>query len=363
MIVFFIVVLIVQLVYIALLRRGFQSARRTYELLRTEAANVLPPISVIVAARNEEENLPALLESLTRQTHPEYEIVIVDDASEDASRSIIQEWQADHPNLRLVMVDDPIEPRKKHALSLGIDAARYETLAFTDADCAPSSEWLEDGARMLAADPQRLLLVGYSPFRKAAGLLNRFSRYETLVTGQMTAAAIGLGRPYMAVGRNMFYSKELFDRTGGFSSTLQSLSGDDDLFVQQVYARNSGRVVQLFGDETYVPTDAPRTFIQWLRQKMRHTSAGRFYPRNAQLHLTIYHATSILLCLAPFFIGWIGAAFLAARFLAHGLSLSQAAKNFGERSLMPSYPVLEILYIVYNMVVAPAGLVRKPVRW
>lgn len=362
MVIFFFLVLGVQLAYIAMMHRGFRSAHRDYARLAQNAIEA-PPISVVVAARDEERNLPTLLSALTEQTAASYEIVIVDDASEDDSRRIVLDHQAENPNLRLEAIDDPAQPRKKHALTRGIESAEHELLAFTDADCAPPPGWLAHGARILSSDPENLLLVGYSPFRKSAGMLNRFSRYETLVAGQMTAAAIGLMQPYMAVGRNMFYSKSLFRRTDGFAATLESLSGDDDLFVQQVHARQSGRVVQLFGEDTYVPTDAPSTLKQWVRQKIRHTSAGRFYSRSAQLHLTLYHATSTLICLAPFLIGWWGVVFPVVRFLAHGLSLASAARHFRERGLMLWYPILEILYIIYNIVVAPVGLARIPTRW
>ncbi len=144
---------------------------------------------------------------------------------------------------------------------------------------------------------------------------------------------------------------------------MQSLSGDDDLFVQQVHARRTGRVVQLFGAETYVPTDAPTTLRQWIRQKIRHTSAGRFYPRWAQLHLTIFHATTILLWLAPMLIGWWGAALLFVRLTAHGTSVGITAGRFDERNMMPWYPVLELLYGAYNVFIAPLGLIRMPARW
>lgn len=363
LIAFFSVILLVQLAYLGLLHLGFHRAHRTYCRLRDAAVAEVPPMSIIVAARNEAERLPALLEALTRQTHPDYEIVIVDDASDDDSHRIIRSWQARDARIRLVKVEEPLEPRKKRALALGIEAASHELLALTDADCTPPPSWLEGAARILANDSGNLLLVGYSPFRSSAGLLNRFSRYETLLTGQLTAAAIGLARPYMAVGRSMFYSKALFHRTGGFSATLKSLSGDDDLFVQQVHARRTGRVVQLFGAESYVPTYAPATLRQWIRQKIRHTSAGRFYPRWAQLHLTIFHATTILLWIAPMLVGWWGAALLLVRLIVHGTSVGVAARRFDERSLMPWYPVLELLYGAYNVFIAPLGLIRMPSRW
>ena len=206
----------------------------------------LPPLSVIVAARDEEEDLPALLTALREQTHPRFEVVVADDDSIDATPRLVREWLGALPaggrvEGQLVPVRDPRPPRKKHALTQAIEAARYPLLAFTDADCVPPPGWLTALARAhapskQAADGRPPLLLGYSPYRATPGpahddppaprppLLNRFARYETFLAGVLTAGACGLDRPYMAVGRNISYSKRLFERIGGFAHSAQSMS-------------------------------------------------------------------------------------------------------------------------------------------
>lgn len=360
---FFSLILLAQLAYLVALRSGFRSAVDEFARALRGGEAAPSPVSVIVAARNEERDLPILLEALSRQTHPEFEVIVVDDGSTDATPPLVREWQKGHPNVRLVTVEKPVEPRKKHALTQGIAAARHELLAFTDADCAPRPHWLEDAARCHAAQPVDTLLIGYSPFRETPGLLNRFSRYETFLTGYLTAAAAGLGRAYMAVGRNLVYTRTLFRRTGGFADTLQSMSGDDDLFVQQVRTKRTGRILHLFGLETYVPTTAPETWHQWFRQKIRHTSAGRFYPRDVKLHLTLYHATSTLLWIAPLVVGWWGALYLGIRLVTQGVFLAEGARLLGEERIYPAQPFLEFLYAIYNIFVAPLGLIRMPAKW
>ena len=350
---------VVQGAYWLLLQVGFRRAHRPAARL-PEAP---PPISIIVPVRNEAANLPALLAALTRQTYPHYEIVLVDDASTDATATLARTWQQAHSNLRLLTVEEPKEPRKKHALTQGIEAATHDLLAFTDADCTPTPDWLATLAQHHVETPQETLLVGYSPFRKAPGLLNRLARYETFVTGFLTAATVGLGRPYMAVGRSISYSRAVFRRIGGFAHSLHSLSGDDDLLVQEVARRRAAVVRHVFDPRSFVPSNPPATWQGWFRQKRRHLSAGRFYDRGTQTHLGLFHATSIVLWAAPLAMGWVGLGLLGAKLLIQAAVLYRAAAALHERDLLPTQPFLELLYAAYNLVLAPLGLARMPKRW
>ena len=351
---------LLHLAYWFLLHRGFWKANRR---AAPPGGGALPPLSVVVAARDEERVLPALLQALTCQTHPRYEVIVVNDASTDRTAAIVQEWARAHPNIKLIEVETPHPPRKKHALTLGIQAASFELLAFTDADCAPPPGWLERLAREHAADPEETLLVGYSPYRRRPGLLNKMAAYETFFTGFLTAAAVGWKQPYMAVGRNLSYSKTTFHRIGGFAHSRRSLSGDDDLLVQEVARRNAASVRHLFETSTYVDTDAPATWRGWLHQKRRHASAGRFYDRRIQGHLALFQGTSILVWLAPLLAGWEGLALLATKLAVQGAVLLGPARIFRETRLILSLPLLELLYAGYNLVVAPLGLARIPKKW
>ncbi len=366
-------VFLIQIGYWTALHIGFRKARHDdAALLYAEQLpeEKLPPCSVIVAARNEEKHLPALLEALTRQTHPRFEVVIVDDASTDATPEVVRRWSARHPNVRLVQVNEPQPPRKKHALTRGIAAARHALLAFTDADCVPPPGWIEALARRHAAAPEDLedapagtLLIGYSPYRRAGGLLCGLARYETFVTGLYTAAAAGLGRAYMAVGRNLSYPKALFDRIGGFAHSRRSMSGDDDLLIQHVVRHDAAPVRHVFGPATYVETDAPPTWRAWLRQKRRHASAGRFYAGYARRHLAAFHLTGLLLWLAPFILGGAGLVLLAAKLAVQTLVLHRAGTVFRENDLLPGLPLWELLYAAYPLLIAPLALLRMPKEW
>ncbi|MGB3542681.1 glycosyltransferase, partial [Rubrivirga sp.] len=175
------------------------------------------PITVVVAAHNEAERLPALLDALEAQTHHPFEVVIVDDRSTDRTGAVADFRAARFPvPLRVVRVEDAdLEaaglPPKKHALECGVGAARHDRLAFTDADGRPDPEWLATLARWSALEDESSLedggavLIGYGPYIREPGLLNRFVRYETVTTAALAAASVGWNRPWHAVGRNLSY--------------------------------------------------------------------------------------------------------------------------------------------------------------
>jgi len=321
-----------------------------------------PPISVVVAARNEADTLPALLDALDDQTHPSFEIILVDDASTDDTAAIAETWTADRTHTTLVQIDNPSFPRKKNALAAGIEAATHDLLAFTDADCRPPADWLSSLARAHAGTDEDCVLVGYSPLR-GAGLLGYFSRYETLIAGIYTVAALGWDRPYMAVGRNLSYPRSIHDAVDGFSSVDTSLSGDDDLFVQAVHRKTDAPVRPLFDSETFVPTDAPSSWREWGRQRRRHVSAGRHYDWEVGVHLTLLHASLVLLWIAPLFLGKTGIGLLATGLLARHSYLGPAAERFEETDLLAVFPLWELGYALYHVTVVPWGLLRPPDRW
>lgn len=351
--------LAVLLLYGGVLGWGWRRSRQTAP---PSSPDERPPISVVVAARNESASLPALLDALDRQTHPAAEVVIVDDASTDDTAAIAAAWAEDRPAARVVRVTDPAPPRKKRALSRGIGAARHDLLAITDADCRPPPEWLSVLAATHAEADDALLLAGYSPLR-GTGLLGTFARYEALIEALYTAAAIGLGRPYMAVGRNLSYPRSVFEAAGGFGGDDAPMSGDDDLFVQAVYRRDCATVRALHDPRTFVPTTAPPSWPAWFRQRRRHVSAGRHYPWTVGLHLSLLHASLVLLWAAPLALGTTGLGLLATGLLARHAALGPAAAALDEADLLALFPLWELGVALYQVTVVPLGLGAPPNRW
>ena len=193
------------------------------------------PISVIVCAKNEAENVIKFVPILAQQDYPDYEIVLIDDASSDTTLDLFEGFEKEYPNVRLVKVEnnEAFWGNKKFALTLGIKAAKKEYLLFTDADCYPTSkDWIKEMSSHFTTE--KTIVLGYGAYEKMAGsFLNKLIRFETLLTAVQYFSWAKMGRPYMGVGRNLAYKKEEFFNVNGFIDHMKIRSGDDDLFINQ----------------------------------------------------------------------------------------------------------------------------------
>jgi len=199
-----------------------------------------PGVSVIVCGWNELENLKKLIPRLLEQNYPLFELVIVDDRSSDECYDFLLFESFKHKDMKLVRINETPDhiTRKKYALSLGIKAAKYDIILLTDADCMPQSgDWINQMQQKFAGGKQ--VILGYSPYTYHKGFLNFMIRYETFYTAAQYFSFTLAGLPYMGVGRNMAYTKSLFNANKGFHSHLKVLGGDDDLFVSEVATPNN----------------------------------------------------------------------------------------------------------------------------
>ena len=249
------------------------------------------PVSVIVCARDEDENLARNLPGVLVQNYTStYEVVAVNDNSVDDSKYILQELKKTFKSLNVVELTQEAKliSGKKYPLSIGIREAKHEVLLLTDADCVPSSEhWvqrIQDGY-----DKDIEIVLAYGAYHKRKGVLNKLIRFETFHTALQYLSYALAGVPYMGVGRNLSYKKSLFLRSKGFSSINHIPSGDDDLFINKVANRNNTAVVI---DPDAVTRSIPRTTWKgWLRQKSRHYSTAKFYKPKHKFLLGSYFAT------------------------------------------------------------------------
>ena len=246
----------------------------TYALRKSddEKSNAdLPSVSVIIACRNELQNLKSNLQYIINQQYPEFEIVIVDDNSTDGTYEYVSNWANTSPcRIKLVKNDGK---GKKIALSCGVCAASYEHLIFTDADCRPASEYWIAGM-MSQFDEENPLVVGYGEL-SGTTFAARFASYDAALIAMQYMGFASLGHAYMAVGRNIAYSRKLWDTLGGFASHSDMASGDDDLFVRDAAKHIRPTVCFLHEAKTISP--AKDSIVKLLKQKSRHVSTSARY--------------------------------------------------------------------------------------
>ena len=225
------------------------------------------PISVIVCAKNEEENVKNFVPLLTQQNYPDYEIVLIDDASSDDTLELFEAFEKQYSNVKLVKVEnnEAFWGNKKFALTLGIKAAKNEYLLFTDADCYPTStEWIKEMSSQFTLE--KTIVLGYGAYEKVKNsFLNKIIRFENMLTATQYFSWAKLGKPYMGVGRNMAYKREEFFKVRGFMDHMKIRSGDDDLFINQ--AANSKNTTICYSAESFTFTKPKTSFKEWCTQK------------------------------------------------------------------------------------------------
>lgn len=252
----------------------FYLAAATY---RHEAGlPVTDPVSVIICARNEEENLRNYLPAILEQDYPDFEVIVVNDCSEDNTYDVLGKYLKKYPNLKVsnIFKDPKFTHSKKFAQFIGIKASKNEILLFTDADCKPESAlWL---ATMVSHfNGKTDFVIGYGGYFKRKGVLNKYIRYDVAVIAMQYLGMAIRGFPYMGVGRNLAYRRSLFFNKRGFGNYSHLISGDDDLFVNSHSTKENLSVE--FRKDAHTRSVPSATLKELIKQKRRHLTTAVHY--------------------------------------------------------------------------------------
>lgn len=310
-----------------------------------------PPISVIISARNEEDNLFELLPYILEQDYKEFEVVVVNHQSTDNTAEILFAFQDKYPHLKVVHIErnNHLAQGKKLSLTLGIKGAKYEHLVFTDADCKPASkQWLRTMANKFEGDKE--IVIGYGPHMHKPGFLNKIIRWDTSMIALNYLSYAKAGVPYMGVGRNLAYTRDLFMSVGGFKSHYSIASGDDDLFVQEVVKKRNYDIE--LAPKSFCYSEAKDSWNSWLVQKSRHYSTSNRYSLFNKLLLGIYPLTLLLLIisLVSLSIGggitWISLGAVALVIISKWIIFGMALKKLEESKFIWGIILWDIFYVL-----------------
>jgi poly-beta-1,6-N-acetyl-D-glucosamine synthase len=328
----------------------------------------LPPVSVVIAARNEADNLFENLPYILEQDYPEFEVIVINHQSVDDSAHLLNAYQRQYPNLHVIEVakNPHLRPGKKLPITLGVKGAQYEHLLLTDADCKPASKnWIRSMASRFIAGKE--IILGYGPYIKRKGLLNRIIRFDTAWIG-MSYISMALSRlPYMGVGRNLAYTKDVFIHTHGFKSHYSLPSGDDDLFIQEA-AKKRNYSVNL-ERSSYCYSEAAESWGAWVRQKNRHYTTADRYKVIKKWLLGIYPLTMLLMILS-FVILMFSTEFRWVTLAGFGLVLiikwwiqGRCFKKLGEKGFVPYLPFWDLFYALLLPLIYFSGEKKRPNKW
>jgi glycosyltransferase involved in cell wall biosynthesis len=327
------------------------------------------PVSVIVCARDEAanltRNLPGVLVQNYKTTH---EVIVVNDNSVDESKYILEEFQKSFRKLNVVSLTQEAKliAGKKFPLSVGIKSAKNEIVLLTDADCIPASEnWMylmQDGFR-----DETEIVLGYGSYFKKPGLLNKLIRFETFHTALQYLSYALAGMPYMGVGRNLSYKKDLFFKNKGFSALNQIPGGDDDLFINKVATKtNTGIVID---PEAHTMSEPKKKWSHWWSQKLRHYSTAKYYQPKFKFLLGSYTAIQVLMLpllaasIVLFKWWWLPLAVFGFRSVIQGIIMYKSMRKLNEGDLFPFYILFDIWMFIYYVLFVPVLWKQPKKTW
>ncbi|MBA2612700.1 MAG: glycosyltransferase [Bacteroidetes bacterium] len=340
------------------------------QLKTTRISNneVLEPVSVIICAKNEDENLTEFLPKVLTQDYPDFEVIVVNDCSFDNTENVIDEFAKIFPNLRKASIkeDGYYKHGKKFAVLVGIKATKNNLLVFTDADCFPASDqWLKEMA-MGFAMPKEIVL-GYGAYEKEKGFLNKLIRYDAFMIAVNYLSGAIRGNAYMGVGRNLAYTKELFYKEKGFSNHYHINSGDDDLFVNQAANKENTNVCVDRNAITY--SLAKKTFREWRLQKVRHLTTSPLYSPASKTKLAFSYFSQYYFYVSLFAMALtlktliLLPIVLLLKVIFQLIFLNKVTKKLNERDLLVGSILYELILLFIYPIFHVVKLFNKPNKW
>jgi len=325
-------------------------------------------VSVVICARNEyhqlKENLPLIL----GQEYPDFEVVVVNHASEDDTAFLLSKMAEQYPQLKIVEIRQNLNffDGKKFPLSIGIKSATHDLVLLTDADCKPvGTRWISLMAGGFSKEKE--IVLGYGAYQGSNSLLNRLIRFDTVHIALQYLSFALAGIPYMGVGRNMAYRKSLFYENKGFTSHYSIHSGDDDLFINQAATRKNTRVVADPGSFTL--SQPKKSFKEWWIQKKRHLSTGRYYRWRHKFLLGLYAFSTVLfyalfaLLLSLNYTIFIVLALFILRLVIQLFIFRKTLARLNEKGIWLLVPLFEIMLILINTALTVSAFMSKETKW
>lgn len=293
-----VVLFVVEVIYLfAIYNRVSQYARRA-ATARVVYASDLPSVSVVVYAHAEEaENLPNLLPALLAQDYPCYEVIVVNDAVSFEMQNAIALYECEYSNVYQTSVPETVYnvSRKKLGITLGVKAAKNDVIVLIESNCKPQgNSWLMSMARNFV--PGIDVVLGYTRMVDNSGKKQSgFQAFNRALFAIRYLAYAIIGKPYMGVGSNMAYRKEVFFANKGFSATLNLHYGDDDLLINEIAHGRNTRVE--IAPESIVESRHDNVKEAWDESRMKYGFTSKYLRTSSRRVFAIEMLVDILFAL------------------------------------------------------------------
>ena len=322
------------------------------------------PVSVVVACKNEQENIMKLITCLAQQSYQNFELIIVNDHSSDATRNYIKRAQKNFPNILLI---DAVGHGKKNALKEGITQAKSDLMITTDADCMPSYHWIEAIASFYKRFPCELIICPVGLSDKD----NLFSRVQALEFSSLVGAAAGsagAGMPILCNGANLAFPKKVWLKSQ--SKLHNEEQSGDDIFLLESVKKSGGKIRFLKSEAAFVKTKPPKNLLEFINQRRRWAGKSKFYS-DWQIILTAI----IVLAISMLSLAFVGMAFEKWQYIiGYGVLFAfkysidtyflYVVRRFFQLDHIWLYAlVLSLIYPFYIVFISFSSLLLKPTKW
>ncbi len=320
-------------------------------------------ISIIVSAKNEENNIPKLLYSLEKQNYPKekYEVIIVDDDSNDNTFNLIKNLISNKSIFRIIKSDNKKIFGKRGALQKGIEDAKYDYIVITDADCEPQSDWLISFSNIFNQGYD--FAFGIAPFYQTKNLINKISCYENFRNSILAFAFTQSNLPYTATSRSIGFSKNAFTKLNGYFNTTDSISGDDDLLLREA-VKNNLKIGLVIDNNSFSFSKTKLILKDYLNQRARHLTSSSHYLLKQKLILAFWHFINLVSLFSIFLIP-INSIFIfpfLVKFIFDFLTSIKYQKQFYYKFSLLEILYLQIFYEIF-LIIHFINSKRKNISW
>jgi biofilm PGA synthesis N-glycosyltransferase PgaC len=367
-----ITIIIIYLLLIGLLIYGFDKVDH-FELQDLPAKT---KFSVVIPFRNEAENIPQLLASISRLNYPKslFEIILVDDESSDASVAVIKNFLdtkstkknfTQFDNMHIINNSRTSNSPKKDAITSAIAVSKFNWIITTDADCILPMYWLDVFDECIQTKKTDCIVAPVT-YHGENSFLNRFQILDFLSLQGATIGGFGIHKPFMCNGANFGYRKSVFNALDGFDGNTEIASGDDIFLLEKFIKNTTQNVYYLKSQKAIVTTDPAKNISELIHQRLRWAAKTSRYTNRFAKAVGIIVLLGNLTCLElipAIFIGFISLktaiALIVIKLSIDFLLLFKTSRFFKQETLLLSYLFMSLIYPFFAVYIALLSLFKS----